>query len=459
MLLGSIGFVAVLGPRNPTSWLFGGMFAISTLGMVLTGAGGRGGGNRAAGDRRGPPRLPALPGAAAAPGPADRRRAARGARAAAPGSGGLARGARGGPAVGTRPGRPGLRPAPDRAAATSGWPPAWSPRRPGRSRASSRSPRSPCAGSCAGTRWCPSCRWPCRCGPAAPCGSNRPGRTATRRPPGRWPARSSCSTRCCTARPTRCSRSSPRRRSGRSGTGSAGCRTPPIRTCGTPTGPLRMVAATRRRRCAGGGPPSSPGAPAGPGRPEPHLLIVVDGGLDGPGPVGRGVPGSPCCGSAPRPAGGPASAVVRLSVGPGRLHRRDAGDEPPIRIGRPDALAGGRGRGLRPPAGPLPPGRCRRRRSAAPAGRPGCRRCSSWPAGPAGITALRERWSRSETDRLRVPIGVDERGPAGGARPQGVGAGRQRPARALRRGHRLRARASCCAAWCSGWPPRTRRSS
>ena len=55
MLLGSVGFIAVLGPRNPTSWLFGGMFAISTLGMVMTGAGGRGGGNRAAGideDRR-----------------------------------------------------------------------------------------------------------------------------------------------------------------------------------------------------------------------------------------------------------------------------------------------------------------------------------------------------------------------------------------------------------------------
>ncbi|NMH92296.1 hypothetical protein HF519_12080, partial [Pseudonocardia bannensis] len=43
MLAGSVGFIAVLGPQNPTSWLFGGMFAISTLGMVLSGAGGRGG--------------------------------------------------------------------------------------------------------------------------------------------------------------------------------------------------------------------------------------------------------------------------------------------------------------------------------------------------------------------------------------------------------------------------------
>ncbi len=55
MLFGSVGFVAVLGPGNPSSWLFGGMFAVSTLGMLMTGGGSRGGGNRTAGideDRR-----------------------------------------------------------------------------------------------------------------------------------------------------------------------------------------------------------------------------------------------------------------------------------------------------------------------------------------------------------------------------------------------------------------------
>src|SRR5437764_3505546 len=54
MLVGSVGFIAVLGVNQPTSWLFGGMFAISSLGMLLTGT-GRGGGSRAAGideDRR-----------------------------------------------------------------------------------------------------------------------------------------------------------------------------------------------------------------------------------------------------------------------------------------------------------------------------------------------------------------------------------------------------------------------
>ena len=45
MLVGSLGFIVVLGGRNPTSWLFGGMFAISTLGMMATGA-GRGGAAR-----------------------------------------------------------------------------------------------------------------------------------------------------------------------------------------------------------------------------------------------------------------------------------------------------------------------------------------------------------------------------------------------------------------------------
>src|SRR5688500_7230029 len=47
MLLGSVGFIAVLGVHNPTSWLFGGMFAVSTLGMMMTGT-HRGGGQRSA---------------------------------------------------------------------------------------------------------------------------------------------------------------------------------------------------------------------------------------------------------------------------------------------------------------------------------------------------------------------------------------------------------------------------
>jgi S-DNA-T family DNA segregation ATPase FtsK/SpoIIIE len=47
MLLGSVGFVA-LGPRDPSSLMFGGMFALSTAGMLLVGGGGRGAGQRRA---------------------------------------------------------------------------------------------------------------------------------------------------------------------------------------------------------------------------------------------------------------------------------------------------------------------------------------------------------------------------------------------------------------------------
>jgi len=50
MLLGSLGFVVVIGPGNPTAWLFGGMFAISTLGMMAGGTGRGAGARRAEAD-------------------------------------------------------------------------------------------------------------------------------------------------------------------------------------------------------------------------------------------------------------------------------------------------------------------------------------------------------------------------------------------------------------------------
>ena len=46
MLLSSVGFVLMMGIENPTSWLFGGMFALSTAGMLASGM-GRGGAQRA----------------------------------------------------------------------------------------------------------------------------------------------------------------------------------------------------------------------------------------------------------------------------------------------------------------------------------------------------------------------------------------------------------------------------
>ncbi len=46
MILASAGFIVVMGPGNPTAWLFGGMFAMSTVGLLASG--GRGGAARKA---------------------------------------------------------------------------------------------------------------------------------------------------------------------------------------------------------------------------------------------------------------------------------------------------------------------------------------------------------------------------------------------------------------------------
>ncbi|MBW0105529.1 type VII secretion protein EccCa [Pseudonocardia sp. KRD291] len=47
MVVGSLGFI-MMRPKEPTSWMFGGMFAISALGMLASGGGGRGAGARTA---------------------------------------------------------------------------------------------------------------------------------------------------------------------------------------------------------------------------------------------------------------------------------------------------------------------------------------------------------------------------------------------------------------------------
>jgi DNA segregation ATPase FtsK/SpoIIIE, S-DNA-T family len=405
MLLGSVGFVAVLGPRNPTSWLFGGMFAISTLGMVLTGAGGRGGANRTAGideDRRDYLRYLGLlrrrirriaaeqravlerlhPDPAAWPavlavgrlwerGPADpdfgQLRIGLGeqwlaARLVAPQTG---------PVEGIEPitalalrrllhGHatvPGLPVAVSLPASGTVWlEPAGPDRDPAAARALARALvvqyallHSPAdallmviAPPPLGSHW----DWV------------------------RWLPH--------TAHPD-------------------------LRT---PTGPVRMVAASAeaaRRWWAA----ELAGRPTGPGRSEPHLLIVVDGGLDGPGPW-AGASGVTVLRVGAAPGRLPGAGVVRLSVGPGRLDRRDAGDEPPIRIGRPDALpvadAAACARRL---AGYRPAGAAGGGRARPVLGLPALLQLAG---GPAGITALRERWSRSRSDRLRVPIGVDDGG-------------------------------------------------
>ncbi|GAA1287157.1 type VII secretion protein EccC [Pseudonocardia aurantiaca] len=151
------------------------------------------------------------------------------------------------------------------------------------------------------------------------------------------------------------------------------------------------------------------GRPAGPGIGEPHLLVVVDEVADGPGPW-AGVAGVTVLRVGAPPGRRPGPSVVRLLVEPDRLHRT-AGDEQQAEIGRPDGLA---------PAEAL--AFARRLARYRPAGAADVEEVGSSGAaaglpallglgdGPEGIAALRERWARAETDRLRVPIGLDGRG-------------------------------------------------
>ena len=475
MLLGSVGFIAVLGPRNPTSWLFGGMFAISTLGMVLTGAGGRGGGNRAAGideDRRDYLRYLAP---AAAPGAADRRRAARRARD------GCTRSRRPGPRCSPRAGCGSAgRPTPTSAQLRIGLRrpvaghPAGRRRRPGRSRASNRSRRSRCAGSCAGTPWCPTCRSRCRCGPARRCGSNRPARMPARR--ARALARAARRAVRAAAQPGR--RAARGRRpagaGARVGLGqvAAARRTPGAarRRRPAPHGRRR-----RRRACAAGGRPSSPGALPGPGRPSrtcwSSSTAWLTGRARGPGVAGVTVlrVGRPA-GAAAGSGGGPAAG----RPGPAAPRRRDATSRRSgsgVRTRRR-----GRGRGLCAAAGPLPARPVpSRRRDGRPGSALGLPALLELAPGPAGIAALRARWSRAAVrpaagpDRASTsaarPVTLDLKESAqGGSGPHGLcvgatGSGQERAAAhpGARAGRHALVRSS--STWCSSTSRAAPRSS
>ncbi|TQM15384.1 type VII secretion protein EccCa [Pseudonocardia kunmingensis] len=169
-------------------------------------------------------------------------------------------------------------------------------------------------------------------------------------------------------------------------------------------GPLRMVTADAddvRRWWLG----ELAGRPAGPGPGEPHLLVVVDDVTEGPGPW-AGVAGVTVLRVGAPPGRRAAPSVVRLLVAPDRLQR---GGEPPSEIGTPDQLAVAEATAL---ARRL--ARHRTTEDTGP-GEPG-RAATGLPAllglgpGPEGIAALRAGRARSDADRLRVPIGVDEHG-------------------------------------------------
>jgi S-DNA-T family DNA segregation ATPase FtsK/SpoIIIE len=412
MLLGSVGFVAVLGVGNPTSWLFGGMFAVSTLSMMLTGA-GRGGAERSAGldeDRRDYLRYlsvlrrrvrgiaaeqrsvlesvhpdPAAWPAVLAAGrlwerrPADpefgQLRIGRGAqrlatRLVAPQTGPV-EGLEPVTALALRRFLLGHAVVPDLPVALS-------------LRASS-------------TVWLE---------PVDPAAGLGPARALARAVVAQYALWHSPSDAllAVVAPPTLAPEwewvkwlphvAHPRRRDA--------------------VGPLRMISAdaddVRRWWVA-----ELAGRPAGPGMGEPHLLVVVDEVAEGPGPW-AGVAGVTVLRVGAPPGRRPGPSVVRLLVGRDGLHRigsaelTHAGDERRAPIGQPDGLGVAEARALARRLARYRPG------GAEPMGETAPRSASSLPAllglepGHAGIAALRARWARSETDRLRVPIGVDEGG-------------------------------------------------
>jgi S-DNA-T family DNA segregation ATPase FtsK/SpoIIIE len=455
MLLGAVGFVAVLGPDNPTAWLFGGMFAVSTLGMVLTGAGGRGGAARRAGldeDRRDYLRYLAAqrrrvraiaaqqraaleavhPDPVAWPSVlADGRLWER--RAADPDFGQLRVG-RGAQRLATRLVAPQTGPVEGIEPVT-----ALALRRFLLGHAVV--PDLPLALSlrASSTVWLE----------PAPGGGLAPARALARAAVSQYALWHSPSDAllAVVAPPSLAAQwewvkwlphaAHPRRRDA--------------------VGPLRMVTddadEVRRWWVA-----ELAGRPVGAGTGEPHLLVVVDEVAEGPGQWAA-VTGVTVLRVGAPPGRRPAPSVVRLVVGPHALGRPtgpdtdgpDAGgsDGGPVWIGRPDALcvveAGALARRLARyrPAGTGP---ARSDPPHEPRGLPAMLGLRAGSPRPAEIAALRARRRRTGAERLRVPIGVDAHGAAvlldlkesaqGGAGPHGLcvgatGSGKSELLRAL----------------------------
>ncbi|WP_232663789.1 type VII secretion protein EccCa [Pseudonocardia sp. TRM90224] len=171
-------------------------------------------------------------------------------------------------------------------------------------------------------------------------------------------------------------------------------------------GPLRMITSDLddvRRWLL----PELAGRPQGPGMGEPHVLVVVDGVPDAPGPWAAAAGVSVLrVGDQQRRA---APSVVRLRVDSHSIVRSGGHDAVPVRIGRPDGICAAEALAL-----------ARRIARYRPAGSepddehgPGA--VLDLPAllrlrpGQGGIVELRSRWA-GPGEQLRVPIGVDEHG-------------------------------------------------
>ena len=193
-----------------------------------------------------------------------------------------------------------------------------------------------------------------------------------------------------------------------------------------PVGPLRTVTADAddvRRWFAA----ELSGRPAGSGAAEPHLLVVVDDAA-GPGPWAA-VAGVTVLRVGAPPGRRPGPGVVRLAIGRGRLSRVDRSGAVTA-IGEPDALTVAEATALarrlaryRPPG---PAGSTAGPR--APEGLPALLGLRGVDLTAPAVAALRAR--RRPADRLRVPLGVDEAGAAvsldikesaeGGSGPHGL---------------------------------------
>jgi len=139
----------------------------------------------------------------------------------------------------------------------------------------------------------------------------------------------------------------------------------------------------------------------------PHLLVVVDGVADGMGPWAA-VPGVTVL-RIGAPAGRrPTPSVVRLRLTEDGVERVVVEGEPPVPVGVPDELGSAQAAALaRRLARYRPAGISADAAARAAPGLPGL---LGLRPGPSGIHALRARWEAAAVDRLRVPIGVDERG-------------------------------------------------
>ncbi|GAA4868503.1 type VII secretion protein EccCa [Pseudonocardia benzenivorans] len=151
------------------------------------------------------------------------------------------------------------------------------------------------------------------------------------------------------------------------------------------------------------------GRPAAAGPAEPHVLVVVEG-TDAPG-AWAAVAGVTVLRVGAPPGRRSVPSVVRLVVSTGAL-ARVRGDDAGTPVGVPDALGAVEAAALarrlaryRPAAAPTADDG----ESVAPQDLPSLLGLPPRP-GPADVTALRRRRARTAADRLRVPLGVDEHG-------------------------------------------------